>query len=259
MPLLFKSARWVIDLCATLLLWGYFTVGYLLFFSPFSIWALLFARDREQAFQALLHRYCRSFLQLVGFLFPQTRFVISDAVDTVRSATIVSNHLSYLDPLLFVALYARQKTIVKRSFFRVPVFGWILKLAGYIPATFNGPFSDYLLHHSDTLRHYLETGGNIFIFPEGTRSRDGCIGPFKKGAFKIANVCRVPIKVVVIKNTQKLFKPGRFFFRGGVRNTISVELVGTIEPSKSSQPSTLLHQMQQAREMMVAAMGANQR
>jgi 1-acyl-sn-glycerol-3-phosphate acyltransferase len=236
-------------------LWGYFTVGYLIFFSPFSIWALCFAKKREQAFQVLLHRYCHSFIKLVDFLFPQTRFDISDAVGAIRSAVIVSNHLSYLDPLLLVALFAQQKTIVKKSFFKVPIFGWILKLAGYIPANFNGLFSDYLMEHADTLRRYLENGGNIFIFPEGTRSRDGIIGPFKKGAFKIANVCQIPIKVVVIKNTQRLFKPGRFLFRTGVRNTITVDLIGHMEPSQSSQPSALIKQMHQAREMMVAAMG----
>ena len=257
MPLFSKPARWIIDLFATLLLWGYFTIGYLLFFSPFSVWALLFAQNREQAFQTHLHRYCKSFIQLVGYLFPQTRIVVSETVDDIRSAIIVSNHLSYLDPLLFVALFERQKTIVKQTFFKFPVFGWILKIAGYIPATYNGPFSDYLLQHSDALRHYLETGGNIFIFPEGTRSRDGRIGAFKKGAFKIANVCQVPIKVVVIKNTQHLFKPGHFLFRTGLRNTITVEMVGHIEPSNSSQPSTLLDQMHQAREMMIAAVKPN--
>ena len=54
---------------------------------------------------------------------------------------------------------------------------------------------------------YLSSGGNLFIFPEGTRSRDGKIGKFNDGAFKIAKRFEAPIKVLQIKNTNGLFTP----------------------------------------------------
>ncbi len=52
---------------------------------------------------------------------------------------IVANHLSFLDPILFVSLFEKQKTIVKSDYFRLPVFGWILRTSGYIPSLGGGP------------------------------------------------------------------------------------------------------------------------
>lgn len=66
------------------------------------------------------------------------------------------------------------------------------------------------------------------MFPEGRRSRDGALGHFQKGAFSIAALNRVPVEVLYINNTDKLFVPGKFFFNTCRRNRITVERVGRI-------------------------------
>ena len=74
----------------------------------------------------------------------------------------------------------------------------------------------------------------MFIFPEGTRSRDGRIGNLNKGAFKIARICNAPVVVLFIKNTDKLFPPGKFLFNARRANTVSVTKVLEIKPDYQS-------------------------
>ena len=225
--------RWVsagMDAAVTLLLWTYFTLGFLVLFSPFYLLAFLFARRRHSAFQHLNHYFYRGFFLLCRLLIPQHVWRIDDAVSAIRSSVIVCNHASYIDPLLMIALYPHHTTLVKNRLFHLPIFGWMLKTAGYLPSTGEDRLASLMLDRMDTLCRDLARGANLFVFPEGTRSRNGAIGEFHPGAFKIARMCRAPICVVLIRNTEKLFTPGRFRFNTRRANTISVELLATITP-----------------------------
>ena len=224
-PLLHKYLKALSDLIVTLLLWVYFTLGFIVFFSPFYLAAYLFSENCEYSFQHLNHNFCKGFFFLIRVLIPGQKWHIADEIKSIRSSVIVCNHLSYLDPLLMISLYPRHKTIVKSTFFRVPIFGWMLKQSGYIPSTSEGKLSELMLERIDAMDDFLASGGNLFIFPEGTRSRDGAIGRLNKGAFKIARLCRTPIKVLYITNTNKLFTPGRLLFNTMVTNTITIEPV----------------------------------
>ena len=93
----------------------------------------------------------------------------------------MSNHVSYLDPILLIALYPRQKTIVKPVFFKVPVFGQVLRRSGYISPLTENTFDPSMIRQIEHLGDYLARGGNLFVFPEGTRGRDGRIQPFSGG------------------------------------------------------------------------------
>ncbi len=105
---------------------------------------------------------------------------------------IITNHQSYLDiPALLVSLPYNFRMVAKKELFRIPIFGWGIKLAGYIE-----------VDRSDTRKairgiseadNQLSAGRSIVIFPEGTRSRDGNLLPFKKGAFVLALKNQVPI------------------------------------------------------------------
>lgn len=213
---------------ATCLLWCYF-IGIGLFFCVFFyLPATLIHRKREQAFQRLNNLFFRGFFFLVHLLFPMHRWEISPDVTTIRSSIIVCNHLSYLDPLIFIALFRRQKTIVKSKFFTLPVFGWLLQGSGYLPATTEGRFSRIMIMQMEKMADYLDQGGNLFIFPEGTRSRTGRLTSFNRGAFKIARLCKAPVVVVRIANSNKLFTPGTFRFNTANTNTITMHVVGTI-------------------------------
>jgi 1-acyl-sn-glycerol-3-phosphate acyltransferase len=162
----------------------------------------------------------------------------------------VCNHLSYLDPLLLISLFPRHKTIVKSTFFSVPIFGWMLKQSGYLPSTSEGRLSELMIERIDTMDGYLGSGGNLFIFPEGTRSRNGVISRLNKGAFKIAKLCRSPIQVLYIRNTNKLFTPGKFLFNTMVSNTITVETITGIEPDYQSDRFSIYELMSKVRSLL---------
>jgi 1-acyl-sn-glycerol-3-phosphate acyltransferase len=243
-----KLAR---DVIITQLLWLYFMFGYILFYSPFFILAYFFSGNREKALQGLMHMYCRSFFGLVRLLIPRLSIEVQPDVRSLRSAVVVCNHVSYLDPLLLVAIFKNQKTIVKSTFFKVPIFGWILKASGYIPSSGGSADSKPVLDRIENMGDYLSSGGILFIFPEGTRSRDGKIGKFHTGAFKIANRFYSPISVLAIRNTQHLFRPGRFLFDTDGGYTIRVELLGSIEPAVPGRRlASLQDQMQQVRSLL---------
>ncbi|MCX5882466.1 MAG: 1-acyl-sn-glycerol-3-phosphate acyltransferase [Deltaproteobacteria bacterium] len=103
-------------------------------------------------------------------------------------------------------------------------------MSGYIPSTSEGDLSDLIIQRIEEMDCFFEGGGNLFIFPEGTRSRSGAIGQLNKGAFKIARLSRRPIKVLFVQNTDKLFQPGKFLFNTCFEGTISVEVIANIEP-----------------------------
>jgi 1-acyl-sn-glycerol-3-phosphate acyltransferase len=218
------------DFAVTLLHWIYFIFGFIAFFSPFYLGALLFTANRESAFQKLDHLFFKSFFLLSRLLIPKLVFHISDEVRSIRSCVIVCNHLSYVDPLLFVSLFEKHKTIVKSTFFKVPVFGSILKRSGYIPSTSVGAFSSLMIERVEKMGEFLSSGGNLFIFPEGTRSKDGSLGTLNEGAFKIARRFKAPLKVCLIKNTNVLYRPKTYLFDTDIKEPIEIKLIGSIEP-----------------------------
>ncbi len=216
-----------IDITVTLICWCYFIFGFLLFFSPFYI-ALSFSPRSEYFIQRLNRRFFRGFFVLLKKIAPRQQWTIDAGLEDIHSSVVVCNHLSYLDPLLLISSLKQAKTIVKPTFFSVPIFGWVLRKAGYFPAVSSGSLAGIVLQQMETMAEYLRGGGNLFIFPQGTRSRDGKIGALNPGAFKIARYCRVPIHVLYIQNTDRLFTPGKFFFFARRSNHISIRIVDTI-------------------------------
>ncbi|MBE0583259.1 MAG: 1-acyl-sn-glycerol-3-phosphate acyltransferase [Desulfofustis sp.] len=230
-----SGQRWLdrlIDGAVTGAVWGYFTLGFIVLFSPRYIVAAFFPQRREERFQRFNSRFYQGFFALVRLLTPRHRWRIDPQVAAIRSSVIICNHVSYLDPLLFISLFERQKTVVKTVFFKVPIFGWVLRHAGYFPADSSGKFGRMMIEQVERMAAFLAAGGNFFIFPEGTRSRDGSLGTLNRGALKIARLCRAPIQVVHLANTGKLYRPGRFFFTTRSAATISLSLVERIEPDE---------------------------
>jgi len=172
---------------------------------------------------------------------------IGHDVETIRSSVIIANHLSFLDPIFLVSLFPKQKTIVKSRYFSMPVFGWILKSSGYIPAFTRNEDTEILLEQVGKMKHYFSAGGNLFVFPEGTRSRTGQLGTFDKGAFRIARQCNAPLKILLIKGTGNLYPPDSFLFRTRKKIKISVELVKTIEPHREHKSASISATMTKAK------------
>jgi 1-acyl-sn-glycerol-3-phosphate acyltransferase len=112
--------------------------------------------------------------------------------DGKQAAIFVGNHTSLLDPPLVIAtLPSRPVFLVKKELAYVPVLGWIIWLAGFIFID-RSHRSRALAGLKDAARRIRE-GQSLAAFPEGTRSRDGRLLPFKKGAFALAMESGVPV------------------------------------------------------------------
>ena len=113
---------------------------------------------------------------------------------------IVSNHSSYFDICTLLALMPLQlKFVSRKNVFWVPLWGWSMYLARYIKVDLNNPRrAARALIKS---RKWLEKGFSILIFPEGTRSVDGKIGPFNNGAFRLALNSGYPVLPVTLAGT----------------------------------------------------------
>jgi 1-acyl-sn-glycerol-3-phosphate acyltransferase len=111
-----------------------------------------------------------------------------------------SNHESALDIwVLFKTLPRGFRFIAKQELFRLPVFGWYLALGGHIPVdrTNRARAVTSLRRAGQAVR----AGTSLVVFPEGTRSRDGRVQPFKKGPFVVAKEAGVPVIPVAISGS----------------------------------------------------------
>jgi 1-acyl-sn-glycerol-3-phosphate acyltransferase len=110
------------------------------------------------------------------------------------------NHQSALDiHVLLAYLPYSFKFIAKRSLFLIPFLGWTMKRAGYISLDRENP--KQALKAMDEASRRIQAGANILVFPEGTRSADSKLLPFKKGVFSLALKASVPIVPVGICGT----------------------------------------------------------
>jgi len=134
---------------------------------------------------------------------------------------LMSNHRSYYDiPTVYCAVPGRVRMVAKKELFRVPVFGTAMLAAGFVKI-------DREKRHSaiaslDESKHLLESGTRVWIAPEGTRSRDGKLGPFKSGGFHLAMGARVPILPIAIEGTEKILPATGLSVRKGAHVVVTI-------------------------------------
>jgi 1-acyl-sn-glycerol-3-phosphate acyltransferase len=127
-------------------------------------------------------------------------------IEKGRSYVIVSNHQSLVDSILLVAqLKVDIKWVMKIELRKVPVFGYAAERGGQILIDRSNHRVAY--ESLQRARDKIAGGTSIMILPEGTRSRTGEIGKFKKGAFWLAQNLGLPILPVTITNTRSIIPP----------------------------------------------------
>ena len=123
---------------------------------------------------------------------------------------LVANHVSLLDPPLVGGAVPRQLSfLAKAELFRVPLFGGLIRRLGAQPLRREGADASAL---RAALR-VLKQGGALLVFPEGTRGREGALGPAKPGAGMLAVVAGAPVVPVYIEGSGRAWPRGRRFPR----------------------------------------------
>ncbi len=156
--------------------------------------------------------WCRLVLAISGVriiveglerLFPGKRYVF------------FANHQSQMDiPVLEEALRDFEiRFLAKRSLFRIPFFGWGIAALGYIPVERDDPREG--LRSLIACAERVREGYSVVVFPEGTRSPDGRLLPFKTAGFLIPIKAGVPAVPVAILGTRKILPKGSLFVRPG--------------------------------------------
>lgn len=120
---------------------------------------------------------------------------------------VVADHTSAVDIFLYCSLLPLPfRMVAKKQLFRIPLFGWALSAAGYVPVERTGGRRD--VARLRALRWDVDRRALIAFFPEGTRSKNGRLLPFKKGAFATAIREQIPVTPVAIIGAHRVQPAG---------------------------------------------------
>jgi 1-acyl-sn-glycerol-3-phosphate acyltransferase len=118
----------------------------------------------------------------------------------------IANHQSNVDIwALIKILPTPTRFVAKESLFRIPVFGWAIAAAGFIPI--DRANRGRALKSLKLAAEKVASGRSLVLFPEGTRSRSGALQKFKKGPFHLALQAGVPLVPIVISGSWKVLPP----------------------------------------------------
>jgi 1-acyl-sn-glycerol-3-phosphate acyltransferase len=154
-------------------------------------------------------------------------------------AIYVSNHESALDVwALFRAIPRNLRFVAKQELFEIPVFGWYLRMARFVAV-------DRRDHARAVVAlkkagQIVRAGTSLVVFPEGTRSPDGRVQPFKKGPFVVAMEARVPVVPVAISGASVLNPKGRLQVHPG---TIQIAIGESVHPDAFTDKNALLREV----------------
>ena len=149
-------------------------------------------------------------------------------IDPQRPYIYMPNHQSNFDiPVLLGHLTVQFRWLAKMELFKIPIFGHAMRKAGYISIDRNNRESAF--KSLELAAERIRNGVSVLIFPEGTRSRDGRIQPFKKGGFVMAIESGVPIVPVIISGARAIMTKGKFRVNPGqIRLSIQKPIDTTI-------------------------------
>jgi 1-acyl-sn-glycerol-3-phosphate acyltransferase len=138
-----------------------------------------------------------------------------EKIDKDTAYVFMANHMSFIDgPLLFMLIPQPARVLLKKEAFRIPVIGLGMKHIGFIPVDRKGlRGGKQSIEKASQLMK--EKSYSFLIFPEGTRSRDGMLQPFKRGGFFLAVNTQAPILPITIKGAFELMPRRSFFVKRG--------------------------------------------
>jgi 1-acyl-sn-glycerol-3-phosphate acyltransferase len=152
----------------------------------------------------------------------------------------MSNHQSNFDILSLLAAMPRQfYWIAKKELFEIPVFGQSMRRGGYIPLDRGD--GRKALQSIDEAAATIHQGKSVVLFPEGTRTRDGNLLPFKRGGFILARKANVPVIPVTINGSGKINPANQIrLYSGNITITLHPPIIVPSELRKSEAEMWLM-------------------
>ena len=130
----------------------------------------------------------------------RTDLGVAGRPDSSKPHLFVANHKSLADVFLLCLLPWEMKFLSKESIFRIPLLGWQMRVSRDIPIERGN--KDSARRALEEMRERLSRGSSVIVFPEGTRSPDGSIAPFREGAFRLAIELGVDVMPLAVAGTE---------------------------------------------------------
>ncbi len=194
-----------------------------IFLLNFVLWIICLPFDRNKA---VTHYYTVLWTRLYLTINPfwKVRLINVQRIDPARKYVLISNHQSLIDIALLLQLGMNFKWVSKIELARVPIVGWVIWLNDHILVRRGDKQS--VVRMAEACRRTLQEGTSVFMFPEGTRTGNGELRPFKEGAFILARDNAVPILPLVLDGASRALPNKGFWFR--VKQTFTVSVLDEI-------------------------------
>jgi 1-acyl-sn-glycerol-3-phosphate acyltransferase len=156
------------------------------------------------------------------------KIVNAERATTGETFIVMSNHKSLYDvPLLIESFPHTLRMVTKSELFRVPIWGQAMREAGFVEIDRKN--SARAKEQLEVAKQRLAAGVNVWIAPEGTRSRSGELGPFKSGGFRLAIATGFRILPVAIRGTEKILRADGVLVNRGA--SVELEYGAPIDPA----------------------------
>ncbi|MFT3826167.1 MAG: 1-acyl-sn-glycerol-3-phosphate acyltransferase [Chitinophagaceae bacterium] len=207
--------------CISIFAFAYFVTGSILLtlLGLFLVKLNPFKKQGKYLYHVLISKFVWSLVYIMGNLTKRIDNPLKE--DFSKPAVIVCNHQSFLDILVTVMLHPKLILLTNNWVWKSPVFGAVVRMADYYPVADGAETS------IEQMAERVKEGYSIVVFPEGTRTVDGTMKRFHKGAFFIAEKLQLDILPIVIHGTGYNMTKGDFLLKNG---TLSVKFLPRITP-----------------------------
>jgi 1-acyl-sn-glycerol-3-phosphate acyltransferase len=190
-------------------------------FAPLLVFLGIFLNPRKHDW--LQRSFCRRIAYLSG---ARVEAVRSPGFDPQRTCFFMVNHVNLFDPfMLYCAIPQYVRGWELESHFKIPAYGWLMKRFGNVPVPDVRRPSD-LKRMWRLTQDAIDSGTSLIIFPEAKRTRDGHVGGFEEGGFRVAQQLGIPIVPVSLVGSIKHHRTGHWMLWPA---TITVHLHDIIE------------------------------
>jgi 1-acyl-sn-glycerol-3-phosphate acyltransferase len=177
---------------------------------------IIVLRRGDRVFHALARGWAHSTLRICGV---RVRARGLEKLQPGANYVYVSNHASMFDiPVILASIPDQIRIIYKKELHWIPIFGWGLKLGSYIAVDRSS--GSEAMRSLDAAAAKIAAGASVLLYAEGTRTRDGKLQPFKRGAFNLAVKAGVPVVPLTVNGSFAILPKASLAIRPG-----SVELV----------------------------------
>ncbi len=173
---------------------------------PFALMTLAVAAFRSNArlIDGIIRLWARLIVWGAGI---DLRAEGTGLIDRHQRYILIANHYSYFDiPCIFAAIPQPIRFMAKVSLFKIPIFGWAIGRAGFIPIDRKNRRT--AVKSFELAVNRIRKGNTVVVFPEEGRSRERAMRPFQRGGFLLALRSGLPILPVAIDGTYDVFRAG---------------------------------------------------